>query len=99
MLHQHVVVHMLASIGHEQAIDQALASLTRQYRMHIVANQRAAQQQRMGRHVGVTSLLDAQGGEVISRIAFPHDHVVRDAGIVARDEFCCGIGKRRAFAQ
>src|SRR5262245_23356450 len=44
MLHQHVVVHVLPAIGHEQAVDQAFASLTCQPRMHVVADKSSAEQ-------------------------------------------------------
>src|SRR5262249_30642837 len=45
MLHEHVVIHVLSSVGHEQAVDQALRALSSQYGMNVVADQSPAQKQ------------------------------------------------------
>ena len=64
MFHQHVVVQVLAAIADEQTIDQALSSVSRQYGMHIISYQTAAQQRRMRRNIGAPLLLNAQRGDV-----------------------------------
>src|SRR5258708_12287927 len=99
MLNEHVIVHMLAAIGHEQAIDQAFTSLACEDRMNVVANQRSAQKQRMRGHVGVASLLDAQGGKVVSLVAFAPDHVLRNIGVVAGDYLYAYVAQSIALPQ
>ena len=97
MLHQHVVIHVLATVSHKKAIDQAFASLTREHRMYVVAHQRSAQEQRVRSHIRVASLLDAQSRKVVSLIAFTNDHVVRHMSVVSSDQLRGGVGKRNAL--
>ena len=49
VLDQHVVVEVLPAVADEQAVDQALAALAGQNRMHVVAHQRSAQSARSAR--------------------------------------------------
>ena len=79
MLHQHVVVQVLAAIADEETVDQALSPFACQHRVHVVAHQRPAQQQRVRRDVGASPLLDTQRGDVESLLVLALDHVVRNA--------------------
>ena len=84
VLDEHVVIHMLPAAGDEQAVDQALAALAGQHRMHVIADQSAAQQHRMRTHIGAALLLGAQGGDVKGLAVFAFDQVMGHDSVLAR---------------
>src|SRR5579863_2480790 len=99
MLHVHVIVEMLMAIADKQAIDQALSTFAGQHRVHVVADQSAAEQKRMGCHVRTSILLNAKCGNVERIQALALDHVMRDRGVLARDQFRRSVAEHRAAAQ
>ena len=84
VLHQHVVVQMLASRAHKQPVDQALAAFAGQHRMHVVAHQPAAQQNRVRSDIRAARLLHAQRGNVERGKIFALDHEMRNHGVLRR---------------
>src|SRR5690242_15406993 len=76
MLDQHVVVEMLGAFSDKKSIDHAFGALSRQNRMNVIANQATPKQDRMGRDVRISSLLQAQGRDVERLFVFALDHVM-----------------------
>jgi hypothetical protein len=60
VLYKHVIVQMLPAAADKQPIDQALAACARKHRMHVLAHQPAAQEQRVRGNTDSTGLLDPQ---------------------------------------
>ena len=90
---------MLAAVADEQAVDQALRAFAGEHRMNVVANQAAAQQNGVRGDVGAASLLNAQRGDVEGLGVFALEHVMRDDGALAGDQFGRGIGERDGTAE
>ena len=58
VLHQHVIIEMLPAGADKEPINQALAAFAGEHRMHIVAHECAAQQQRVRGDIGAARLLE-----------------------------------------
>src|SRR5215470_18517319 len=99
VLDVHVVVEMLAIMADKQTIDQALSAFAGKYRMHVVADQAPAQEQRMGGNIGASSLLNAQRGNIESLSMFAFDHIVGNGCVFSRNQLGCAVRQHRAAAQ
>ena len=66
MLDVHVIVEMLAAVAEEQPVDKALSTFSGEHGVNVVANQAAAQEERVRGYVGAPSLLDTQSRNIES---------------------------------
>src|SRR5207302_878738 len=87
VLHQHVVIEVLLAIADEEAVNQALSTLSSQYGVHVVAHQPSAKKHRVGCNAGASSLLDPQRGDIERLPVLTLHHVMRDDGAVACHKF------------
>src|SRR5258708_29679767 len=70
MLHEHVVVQMLASGSDEEAVDQALATFACKNWMNIVTHNRSTQQDGVRCYVGLAGLLNTKRGKAVGPPGF-----------------------------
>src|SRR5258708_39039247 len=96
MLHEHVVVQMLASSSDEEAVDQALATFACKNWMNIVTHNRSTQQDGVRCYVGMAGPLKWERGKDVGLRVFAHEQDVRDVGIFGGDQFGHRVRKRRA---
>src|SRR5258708_30061509 len=94
MLHEHVVVQMLASSSDEEAVDQALATFACKNWMNIVTHNRSTQQDGVRCYVGMAGPLDAESGKVLVPRVFPLHHRLVGDGVVARGPLRARVPKR-----
>src|SRR5258708_22950553 len=87
MLHEHVVVQMLASGSDEEAVDQALATFACKNWMNIVTHNRSTQQDGVRCYVGMAGLINEESGNDVGLRIFAHNDDMRDLGTVARGPF------------
>jgi hypothetical protein len=75
-----------------QAVERAFAAFGEDG-VHVVADQRSAEGERVRAEVGVAAKLDLRGGHVEGAGAFGLEFVVIDDGVVARYDFGDGLVK------
>src|SRR5207302_2504497 len=98
VLHQHVVIEVLLAIADEEAVNQALSTLSSQYGVHVVAHQPSAKKHRVGCNAGASSLLDPQRGNIERLPVLTLHHVMRDDGAVACHKFRNRVAECGALA-
>ncbi len=88
---------MLTSRPEKQPIDQTLAALARQYRMHVVPHQAAAQQQRVRSRIRAPALLNAKSRNIEGLQMLALDQIMLRHCALARDQLRHRIRKRDAL--
>ncbi len=99
MLDEHVIVEVLPPGADKQAVDEALAAFAVENRMNVVAYERSANENGVRCNIRAAALFDAQRRNVVSLHIFALDHVVRDHGIVGRDQLSRRVAERRSPAE
>ena len=99
VFHQHVVIHVLAPIADKQPVDQALAALAPQHRVHVVAHQRAAQQHGVRAYIGASRLLHAKCGNVEGLQVFAFDQVMGKHSVFTCGQLSNDVGEKSATPQ
>src|SRR6185437_4930183 len=92
MLHEHVIIEMLAAATNKQTVDKALRAWAVEYGVNVVPYQSAAQKYGMRGDIGVAGLLDAQRGNIKGIEILALDQIVRDDGVVRGGKFGHRVG-------
>jgi hypothetical protein len=99
MVDPRVVIHVLTTRNHVQAVERALDALSIENGVHVVPDQGAAKVDGMGREIAAVAQGSLNCGDMERLLTLPLQLVMSDHRALARDDFRDDVGKIEGVVQ